>query len=364
MQVWELQFTESENDEQIVGVYGISLVEDPAIGLQAISFNSDEKLVKWKLSSQDKQVLVSPILIPDQMIYREDVFGDEGYVYVTAETIEKLQQTYFQKGYSHNHSLEHNDQHINGIYVIESWIIEDPNNDKSNALGFKDLPKGTWMTTIKIDDPIIWEEYIKTGKVKGMSIDAFLLPVKSQNKINFNKNKMKKELFKSMFTKAVKKIMFAEDRKEFKISDELSVYADSDELTVGVEVFKADGEKMVESEFDYEGKLYKVNAEGKIETIEEINADDPQMNFEFSDEEVEAMVEEIKEEIIVDYESEVSDLKARIVELEAKLAIYETAEIEAVELRKQRPASKGVVTKLSNQAPAKGVLGAIKKHLK
>lgn len=359
--IYELKFDENLMD----GVYGISLVQDPAIGVMALKFSKEDKnqIQEWKLSSEEKRIIVSPVLIPNQRVYRNDIANTgEGYVFVSEQTIEKLQQNFFKNQFSHNSSIEHLHTIDDGVFVFESWIIEDPLNDKSNSLGFENLPKGTWMVSIKIENDSVWNNYIRTGKVLGISMDALLQPVKivdTNEEIKFN-NKMKRSNLKLAFKKAFTKVLFAGDRKEFKISDELSVFADADELTVGVEVFKADGEKMVESEFEYDGKLFKVNAEGKIETIEEINANDPQLNFEFSDEEIEAIVEEIKDEIIVDYEKEVADLKAENAELKAKLAIFETAEAEAVELKKQTPASKGIQTKFSNQGAPKGILGAMR----
>lgn len=358
--IYELKFDEELMD----GVYSLSLVGNPAIAVEALKFNKDEKLeelLSVKLESEDKRILVSPVLIPNQKIYRNSINGEEGYVYVTEDTIEKLQLNYFKHQYNHNSSLEHIHP-IEGVFIFESWIIEDVENDKAVSLGFSNLPKGTWMIKMRVENEDLWNNYIKTGRVKGISMDALLQPVRvktNNNEIKFNKQ-MKKSNLKLAFKKAFAKVMFAEDRKEFKISDELSVYADADELTVGVEVYDAEGNKMVESEFEYDGKLFKVNAEGVIETVEEINYDDPQIEFEFSDEEVEAIVEEIKEEIVVDYESQIADLNAKIAELEAKLAIYETAEAEAVELKKQTPASKGVKTTFSKSQPAKGILGAVR----
>lgn len=358
--IYELKFDENLMD----GVYGISLVQDPAIGVMALKFSKEIKteVQEWKLSSEEKRIIVSPVLIPNQRVYRGDIAGSgEGFVYVTEETIEKLQQNFFKRNYGHNSSIEHLHNIEDGVFVFESWIIEDPLNDKSKSLGFENLPKGTWMVSIKIENDSVWNNYIKTGKVLGISMDALLQPVKIENinnDIKFN-NQMKKRNLKLAFKNAFATVLFAEDRKEFKISDELSVYAE--ELELGKSVYKADGELMVESEFQYEGKLYKVNAEGKIETIEEINADDPLLDFEFSDEEIEAIVEEIKEEIIVDYEDQVSELKAKIAELEAKLAIYEEAEAEAVALKKNTPATKGIRTKFSAQDKSdKGVLGAMR----
>lgn len=130
----------------------------------------------WKLASEDKQILTQPILIPDQKIYRSNIDGDEGYVYVTAETIEALQQNFFKQQFNHNSTIEHDSERVlNDVYIFESWIITDENNDKSNALGFS-LPVGTWMVSMKVEDSDLWSK-IKSGELKGLSMDAVLFPV-------------------------------------------------------------------------------------------------------------------------------------------------------------------------------------------
>ena len=35
------------------------------------------------------------------------------------------------------------------------------------------MPKGTWMVSMKVDNDEIWSEYVKTGKVKGFSIEGY-----------------------------------------------------------------------------------------------------------------------------------------------------------------------------------------------
>lgn len=362
--LFELKF----DSEFMDGVYGISIVEDPAIGVMALKFNKENKVEEWKLSSEEKRIIVSPVLIPDQRIYRKDISGTgEGYVFVTAETIEQLQQNYFKKQFNHNSSIEHIHTIDSGVYVFESWIIDDPENDKSNSLGFENLPKGTWMISMKIENDSIWNNFVKTGKVNGISMDALLQPVRIEenniNKLTLKKEKMNKSNFKNAFKQALTKVMFAEDRKEFKISDELSVYAES--LELGKSVYKADGELMVESEFQYEGNLYKINAEGKIETIEAINSDDPALNFEFNEEMaviVAEVVEEIKDEMIDEKDAKIAELEAKIMELETKLGTYEKVEEELIELKKQTPATKGIKTTFNKQTvnTKEGILGAMR----
>ena len=73
---------------------------------------------------------------------------------------------------------------VNGLTLVESWIVEDKGNDKSNMFGM-DLPLGTWVGSIKVDNDKIWNDYVKTGKVKGFSIEGYFAdkvnPKKTQN---------------------------------------------------------------------------------------------------------------------------------------------------------------------------------------
>ena len=55
--------------------------------------------------------------------------------------------------------------------VVESWIIDNPELDKSKEYGFS-LPKGTWMISMKCNNDEIWNE-VKAGKVKGFSIEGY-----------------------------------------------------------------------------------------------------------------------------------------------------------------------------------------------
>ena len=71
-------------------------------------------------------------------------------------------------------NINHSNFTIDGVTVIESWLIEDPENDKSRALGFKAFPKGTWFATYKIDNKELWQG-IKNGEVKGFSIEGFFI---------------------------------------------------------------------------------------------------------------------------------------------------------------------------------------------
>ena len=38
-----------------------------------------------------------------------------------------------------------------------------------------EVPVGTWMGTVKVNNEDVWNDYVKTGKVKGFSIEGYFV---------------------------------------------------------------------------------------------------------------------------------------------------------------------------------------------
>ena len=81
-----------------------------------------------------------------------------------------------------NATLEHNEK-IEGLSLVESWIIEDSDKDKSRAYGLE-YPVGTWMVSMKVNNEDIWETYVKEGRVKGFSIEGWFMQRESSIEVN------------------------------------------------------------------------------------------------------------------------------------------------------------------------------------
>jgi hypothetical protein len=155
-------------DENIDEVFAISLVEEPAIESNFVFF--DKEKVQFAALSDDKRLVMGPILIPDKKILRVDGEGKPYHVFFKPETIKKLSEMYLKKKYTDSATLEH-DKKINGVTLVESWIKESITKDKSSLYGLN-TPVGSWMGTFKIDNDEIWNDYVKTGEVKGFSIEG------------------------------------------------------------------------------------------------------------------------------------------------------------------------------------------------
>jgi hypothetical protein len=157
-------------DEEIEegGIEAISIVEHPAIESDFVMLNKQE--IKLAEIDKEKKILLGALLIPNKPIYRNGKDG-EYYIFFSKETIVKASQMFLQKGNQSNSTLEHA-KPLEGLTLVESWIVESETQDKSRKYGLN-VPVGTWMGAVKVNNDKIWDEYVKTNKVKGFSIEGY-----------------------------------------------------------------------------------------------------------------------------------------------------------------------------------------------
>jgi len=182
-------------DEDSKGVFGISLVENPATQEYFVALSEDEKKklkekqIQLATIDEEQRILLGLVLEPDTPIYRNED-GEEFNITFNSQTVKSLAHAFISNGYQHNSTIEHNeDDKIKGIAFVESWTVDNSKKDKSNAYGLE-YPKGSWVIAMKVNDDATWNDYIKTGKVKGFSIDA----VVKLKKVSTNKSDIKMSL--------------------------------------------------------------------------------------------------------------------------------------------------------------------------
>ena len=169
MEIIELVIDENE---EFSGIEAISVVESPAIEEDFIALKNEDK-IRLAEVSKEKRLLIGGALIPDRPIYRKN--GDhEFYIYFSKETVAKASQMFLKAGNQGQATMEHTDNKLEGMTVVESWLIEDEVQDKSRKYGL-DLPIGTWMVSMKVDNDDIWNNYVKKNKVKGFSIEGYFI---------------------------------------------------------------------------------------------------------------------------------------------------------------------------------------------
>ncbi len=156
-----------EENEEMVGIEAVSIVENPAIESDFIALADQE--IKLAKVDDEKRIVMGAALIPNKPIFRkrnDTMF----YVYFSEDTVRRSSELFFQNGNQSNATLEHQ-MKASGLTVVESWIVEGE-QDKSRIYGL-DVPKGTWMISMKITDDELWAEIKEGKKYKGFSIEGY-----------------------------------------------------------------------------------------------------------------------------------------------------------------------------------------------
>jgi len=160
------------NDEDESGISLISLVGEPAINMKGMMFSSDQMYTTFKEVSEEKQIIIGPALIPNMRIYREDDKNGSYYVYFTPETIEKIVEKFNKFGSNRKINIDHSNKMVDA-FIMEDWIVEDEVYDKSRKYGFE-VPKGTYMIKVKIEDKDFWMNEVKGNGKFGFSVEGVL----------------------------------------------------------------------------------------------------------------------------------------------------------------------------------------------
>ena len=158
-----------DEEADMSGIEAISIVENPAIEEDFIALK--QHAVQFATNDTDKRLLIGPALIPDKKIVRLNADNEKYYIYFSKDTVRKASELFLTRNKQNNSTLEH-EVEVEGLSVVESWIIEDAVKDKSRKYGMN-LPLGTWMVSVKVNNEEIWQEYVKSGAVKGFSIEGF-----------------------------------------------------------------------------------------------------------------------------------------------------------------------------------------------
>ena len=135
MDIVEL-FIDDENEYS--GIDAISVVESPAIEEDFIALKNQE----FKLAEVDseKRILMGPALIPNKPIYRKSD-DKEYYIYFSKKTVKKASELFLMRGKQNNSTFEHQVP-LQGMSVVESWLVEDEEKDKSRKYNLN-VPRGS-----------------------------------------------------------------------------------------------------------------------------------------------------------------------------------------------------------------------------
>lgn len=274
-------------DEEGMGMFGLSFVDNPATQVELHAFKKEEE--KVYLSSHEKREVVAPVMIPNQLIYRETE-GIPYYLRASAETIKKMADKYMLSGNWSNFTYMHEriDDAIesrvqDGVYLQRLWVIGNEQDDAFTKYGFENLPVGTLMMKCKVMNRQIWNE-IKEGKLRGISLEAFFGKINTNKALQVTYSKMKNNL--DLFSKFIAFLNevsqeadgIADEAKKDETNSgevELKYYLDDEHFfEVDAEGFVRDenGEPISEGEYKLaDGNVFVVSPEGKFQETKAVD---------------------------------------------------------------------------------------------
>lgn len=191
--------------------FACSLVTNPAVEELFVYFSEDNPLIE-KFADDSKHMLTGVVAIPNKPIYRRNKDGEEYDIVFSAEAIEKMAMNYMRNYRQNEVTLQHQEE-TDGVYLVEQWIKQDETRDKSVVIGLsEDLPVGSWIQTYYVDSNDVWQR-IKSGELRGLSLECALGLEEFESNLNKNNNEMinvdemkfwakMKEVLKEAFGKA------------------------------------------------------------------------------------------------------------------------------------------------------------------
>ena len=255
----ELPIIELTIEDISQGIDATALVENPAIQRNWMAFK-EHKDFKFKTHNEDKRILAGALMVADFPMYR-NMNGKEFFVKFSSETIEQLADRMVLNNkltafnFEHDSKKELADMHIQQFFIINTEL------GVNTPIGFEELPNGSLFAFVKVNNEQVWNDYVKTGVVKGFSIEG-----------NFA---TKEEFSEQTFLKEFQTIINMTDKKTANTKlDELMAKAKSffsEEYKEKEEEKKEEEVKMAEAMLTdgtkvmYEGEL----AEGTIVLLED-----------------------------------------------------------------------------------------------
>jgi Putative phage serine protease XkdF len=174
--IFELKINDDINDDAEVNF--VALVDRPAIQR---NWNAFKEKYKFEISSEDKRIISGALMLADTPIFRSDATHGDYYVMFSKDTIFKIAQKFFKKGYQANVNVNHDpSQKVDGVVMFESFI-SDEERGIAPMKGFEDAPDGSWFGSFKVEDDETWQK-VKNGEVKGFSVEGVFEYSKTKSK--------------------------------------------------------------------------------------------------------------------------------------------------------------------------------------
>jgi len=304
---------------------------------------SQQKEIQLATINEEQRILLGAVLIPNQPIYRNQD-GHEFNIVFPAETIKQVQQNFSRQGYQNNSTIEHSGTQIEDVTFVETWIKMDEVHDKSVHYGFNE-PVGTWFAAMKVNNEDIWNNYVKTGKVKGFSIDG----VFDMEKVNLKSEYMNINEIVNAIKDGFASIKLSNETEQVEVTMATMMLKDgvtvleAESFDAGVPVFivAENGDKVPAPIGEHEledGRVLVITEEGMIAEIkdamvEEVVVEEAPMEMS-SENQFAELVKSIVTSMSVEVAKQIESVRT---ELTAQIAEVKTSQVEVKASTKAKP---------------------------
>lgn len=175
---------EYSEDGKDLGIEQIAFTSKPAIKVKGMAFNCNSKPLVF--TDNLKYRIVAPALIPMEIYRKDEETDEEYYVTFSVEEIEKIHLKFMKDMNNRDlFNLEHDTEKIAPAYILEAWIVDNPQLDKAYSSFGIEVPKGTLMVMAQVTDKEYYHNLVEEGQI-GFSIEGYL-GLKLKKQINMNK---------------------------------------------------------------------------------------------------------------------------------------------------------------------------------
>lgn len=125
----------------------------------------------FAIVNEEQRIISGPLMLADELIYRNNEKFGEHYVKFTAETIKQIAIKFAKKKYMNHVNLMHNpEQKVNDVTMFESFIVDKKRGILPMA-EFKEVADGSWFGSFYVENDEVWNE-VKKGTYKGFSVEG------------------------------------------------------------------------------------------------------------------------------------------------------------------------------------------------
>lgn len=251
---------------------------------------------KFNAVDTEKRIVAGPLMVAEMPIYR-NYQGKEFFVKFSAKTIESIVDKFMQEGRITAFNYMHNEEQvISDVYLQQSFII-DSTKGINTPKGYETLADGSWFGFVKVNNDEIWNDFVKTGKLKGFSVEGNFSQKEQFNnqimtKLEEMLDKLDKKLFGSQETPATEQKVFG----SAKLTDGTEITWEG-ELAQGSPVMLADGSVAPDGQHTLEDGTVISIVGGVVESIAEPVETPEEVNMSAEIEALKLHVAELKSAI-------------------------------------------------------------------